>query len=371
MTSPDVRRSRQAALAETGLLDSLPEASFDRYTRLATRLLDVPVSLISLVDGHRQFFKSARGLPEPWASARQTPLSHSFCLQVADTDAPLVVSDAREDVRVRDNLAIVDIGVIAYAGMPLHAPGGTAIGSFCAIDSQPREWSEDDLRVLQDLADAVSSEVALRVAAARQRAFVSSASHELQSPLTALRLRLEDLSIGSDVGEDAAAELRLSLQEVDRLSAAVSRLLPAARLDAFHAVERVDLSAVARAAATAWEPVAEHAGRDLSVKAGDAVLVHAPAAGIRQILDVLLGNALTHGEGDVLLEVTSEADHLRIRVQDEGAGIPSSVSAELFRRGSTGGTGLALAAELTRTLGGRLILLPGAPTTFDLVLARG
>jgi signal transduction histidine kinase len=370
VTSPNLRPSRQDALAETGLLDSLPEASFDRYTRLATRLLDVPVSLISLVDEHRQFFKSSRGLPEPWASTRETPLTHSFCLQVADSDAPLIVTDARDDVRVRDNLAIVDLGVIAYAGMPLHAPGGTAIGSFCAIDSQPRQWSEDDLQVLHDLADAVSSEVAIRVAAARQRAFISSASHELRSPLTALRLRLEDLSMWPEMGEDATEELRASLQEIDRLSATVSRLLLTARLDTFHADQRADLSAVARDSAVSWAPVAEHANRRLSVDTDGAAPVHAPAGAIRQILDVLLGNALTHGSGDVLLEVTAEGDHFRVRVRDEGAGIAPDVTADLFRRSSTGGTGLALAAELTRTLGGRLILLPGSPTTFDLVLAR-
>jgi hypothetical protein len=70
---------RLEALRLTGLLDSPPEESFDRFTRLATRLFKTPVALVSLVDADRQFFKSAIGLPEPWASLRQSPLSHSFC----------------------------------------------------------------------------------------------------------------------------------------------------------------------------------------------------------------------------------------------------------------------------------------------------
>ena len=73
---------RLAALEETGLLDSLPEETFDRFTRLAARLLGTPVSLITLVTPDRQFFKSAVGLAAPWAAARETPLSHSFCQYV-------------------------------------------------------------------------------------------------------------------------------------------------------------------------------------------------------------------------------------------------------------------------------------------------
>ena len=78
-TSKVLDPARLSALEETGLMDSPPEDAFDRLTRIATRILGVPVSLVSLVDDHRQFFKSACGLPEPWATERETPLSHSFC----------------------------------------------------------------------------------------------------------------------------------------------------------------------------------------------------------------------------------------------------------------------------------------------------
>ncbi|HVE77348.1 MAG TPA: hypothetical protein VNA89_00675, partial [Gemmatimonadaceae bacterium] len=70
---------RLAALHATALLDSPAEAAFDRLTRLAARLLRAPLALVTLVDAERQFFKSCVGLPQPWAAARETPLSHSFC----------------------------------------------------------------------------------------------------------------------------------------------------------------------------------------------------------------------------------------------------------------------------------------------------
>jgi len=144
------------------ILDSPPEEAFDRLTRLATRVLGVPVALVSLVDGERQFFKSQQGLPEPWACQLETPLSHSFCQHVVTSAEALVVEDARLDPELCDNLAIRDIGVVAYAGIPLTTPDGHTLGSFCAIDSEPRAWSEDDLEVLRDLAASAMTEIELR-----------------------------------------------------------------------------------------------------------------------------------------------------------------------------------------------------------------
>jgi GAF domain-containing protein len=101
---------RLAALRRTNLLDTPAEEAFDRLARLATRLLDAPVALVSLVNADRQFFKAAIGLAEPWLSARQTPVSHSFCQHLLVSGGPLVIDDARLDPRVRDNPAIVELG---------------------------------------------------------------------------------------------------------------------------------------------------------------------------------------------------------------------------------------------------------------------
>jgi diguanylate cyclase (GGDEF)-like protein len=147
---------RLAALHTTGILDAAPEASLERLNVLAGQLLGVPVSLVSLVDANRQVFAAQSGLPEPWASYGETPLSHSFCQHVVERDAPLIVADTRTDPALRHNLAIRDINVIAYAGVPVHAPNGQPLGALCAIDGAPREWTDRDLRVLRDLARVAS-----------------------------------------------------------------------------------------------------------------------------------------------------------------------------------------------------------------------
>ncbi|CAA9490810.1 MAG: RsbT co-antagonist protein RsbRA, partial [uncultured Solirubrobacteraceae bacterium] len=168
--------ARLRALRRTNLLDTAAEESFDRLTRVAASALGVPVSLVSLVDEDRQFFKSCLGLPQPWADRRETPLTHSFCQHVVTGAAPLIISDAREHPLVHDNLAIVDLGVIAYAGIPLKMPDGEIIGSLCAVDSVPRDWSDQDVEMLSDLAAAVMTEVRLRLVAAEAADAISRLS---------------------------------------------------------------------------------------------------------------------------------------------------------------------------------------------------
>jgi GAF domain-containing protein len=152
---------RVAALQETGLLDSDVDPAFDRIARLAAQVLNAPVALVSLVDADRQFFKSCLGLPEPWAAQRETPLSHSFCQHAVARREPLVVDDARQDELLRDNLAIRDMGVIAYAGIPLIDGEGNALGTLCVIDSQPRHWTTHQVQLLSDLAASVVTEITL------------------------------------------------------------------------------------------------------------------------------------------------------------------------------------------------------------------
>jgi PAS domain S-box-containing protein len=170
-TGPLKDPARLDALRRSGVLDSPPEEAFDRLTRLAAKSLRVPVALVSLVDSDRQFFKSCVGtLPEPWHSRRQTPLSHSFCQHAVISGRPLVISDAREHPLVRDNGAIADLGVVAYAGVPLALSGGRVLGSFCVIDDKPRQWTDEELEILATLAAAAVGELELRLALCERQA---------------------------------------------------------------------------------------------------------------------------------------------------------------------------------------------------------
>ena len=169
---------RLAMLNRTGLLDSEFEEAFDRLTRLASRVLRVPVALVSLVDHDRQFFKSQVGLPEPWKSRRETPLTHSFCQHVVNLRQPLIVDNASEYPLVRDNLAVSELGVVAYAGIPISLANGHTLGAFCAIDVRPREWTPDEIDILKDLTAAAVTEIELRLKVRDAQANAEAADRE-------------------------------------------------------------------------------------------------------------------------------------------------------------------------------------------------
>jgi GAF domain-containing protein len=184
--------TRLAVLREAGLSAAADEG-MERFARLVASMLRVPVALVSLVEADRQVFPGFIGLTDPWATSRQTPLSHSLCQHVITTGSPLVLPDARRDDRSRASLAIDDLGVVAYAGMPLTDGQGHTLGSLCAIDQQPRDWSPQELADLSDLAAACSAELRLRIVSLRARQAQDQASVALQRSELLLRAA-EDLA---------------------------------------------------------------------------------------------------------------------------------------------------------------------------------
>ncbi|MGM0482178.1 MAG: EAL domain-containing protein [Pseudomonadota bacterium] len=155
--TPDGELERLNALLQTELLGSKPEQRFDRITKLAQVIFDVPIALISLLDSQcqRQWFKSRQGL-----SAAQTNRSISFCNHaILDADI-FEVPDASKDDRFFDNPLVTDEPFIRfYAGAPLYTDNGYAIGTLCIIDKTPRSLTSDELSLLRLLGDMVESEI--------------------------------------------------------------------------------------------------------------------------------------------------------------------------------------------------------------------
>lgn len=179
LTSP----TRLAALHASGLLDGAATPVLDRLARLVTRLLGVPVALVSLVDDRGQHFPGLAGLGGWAGEARGTPLTHSFCQHVVATDRMLLIEDASVHPLVRENLAFKELGVIAYAGVPLRTADGETLGALCAIDTSPVAWRPEQVATLEDLAAAAMAEIELR---ATTRALLRS-----QESLEASQLSLQ------------------------------------------------------------------------------------------------------------------------------------------------------------------------------------
>jgi len=177
---PPDEASRQEALDELGILDTAPEERFDRITRLAAQVFGVSGSAISLLDRDRQWVKSAVG-----GAVQESPRRTAFCDTVVSQHASLVVPDARADPRFRENPFVTgDPNLRFYAGHPLEAPGGEPVGALCLYDPEPRTFTADERRLLEELArwveDELSASEELSRAAEVQRALLPKT--ELRPP---------------------------------------------------------------------------------------------------------------------------------------------------------------------------------------------
>lgn len=205
----------------------------------------------------------------------------------------------------------------------------------------------------------------------REREFTANASHQLRTPITALRLELEDLALWPETPPAVAAQLGCALAEVDRLTTAVSSLLELAHGQGAVAAHTVDLAELMNGSARQWRHHAQAAGRTITTKTPQSLVATVAPGPIQQILDILIDNALKHGNGEVILKASEESGHHSLSVTDHGR----PAKGQTFFPSGTGDqpgqpTGLSVAKELAEAISGRLFLDNGPGTTFTLVLPR-
>jgi hypothetical protein len=140
--------ARLAALRRYEILDTLPEAPFDRITGLVKAVFEVPIALVSLIDADRQWLKSCVGM-----DVSETPREISFCTHTIQRREPMVIANATEDPRFANNPLVTGPPYIAsYLGAPLETPDGYNVGSLCAIDTKPRTFSATQIEVMKSFA---------------------------------------------------------------------------------------------------------------------------------------------------------------------------------------------------------------------------
>jgi PAS domain S-box-containing protein len=191
--------ARVTEVERTRLAEPVSEdPELDRLTRMAARIMKVPLAAVTVLDDEMQRFRSSVGLPSPFGPRAVVPLSHSFCKYVVSTARPLVVEDARKHRWLAANPAIEELEMVAYAGVPIRSDG-EIIGAFCVSDRGPRRWTTEELNLLKDLAALVEEEVALR-RIRLTRAEQPSDPREVVEELLATATRYEALVEQSIVG---------------------------------------------------------------------------------------------------------------------------------------------------------------------------
>ena len=382
--SSSTELERLAVLEAAALLDTPPEETFDQFTRLASLILQVPVALVSLVDPNRQFFKSSVGLPEPWATCRETPLSHSFCQHVVSCSEVLCVPDARMHPLLQNNLAIRDLGVIAYLGVPLTTATGHTLGSFCAIDGKPRPWESRDIDIMQALAALVMEKIELRLVAKQRHSdylqlrklelyrqeMVQMLVHDLRNPLTSFLGGLSLLESSDDLTEPQKKYVSLAKKGGETLSQMVNGILDVSKAEAgkldFNLAE-VTPAQIVDTACEQMMPLAEKSKVRLTCEAVKAVRIRADAEKLRRVMVNLVSNAIQHtpagGEISVLTQ-TEDSSDVRFSVIDTGHGIPPEAFDRIFQKfsrmqspqgaGESTGLGLPFSQMVIEAHGGRI-----------------
>lgn len=376
---PPNENQRLSALFEYRIMDSLPEVAYDAITRLASTICDTPISLITLVDEKRQWFKSKQGIVE-----LETPREYSFCGHaILEPTRPFIVEDARKDARFHDNpYTTGDPHVIFYIGVPLVTPSGYPLGTLCAIDEKPKQLSDRQIESLKDLAQQVVMLMELRrisvetersrqslfvlnghLEVAREEAerarneaerakddkarFLSTMSHEIRNALSPI-IGACDLLAMEDLSQDAREVVDILEFSAQTLHSLLDDILDYSKLEVGKVkLEQipVDLRRLAGKVADNYLPLANGKSVELVTDFPDNIPAYVLADPTRlvQVLSNLLSNAVKFTEaGWVRLSLQLEQEDtesatIRFEVADTGIGMSEDARARIFQEFSQAG----------------------------------
>lgn len=361
------------------ILDSLQEIDYDYLTKIAAEICGTPVSLISLVDKERQWFKSHHG-----SDVSETPREYAFCAHaINDPEKVFIVQDARLDNRFHDNpLVTGDPYVIFYAGIPLISEQGLPLGTLCVIDHKPNLLNQNQIHSLSALSNQVMNLLELRKKKIlleqvlrdleeknqELERFAFIAAHDLKSPLIGISgmAKLFSDTYDSNIDEEGQKMLELIINSSDRLRSMIDGLLDSTRSKSMLNENKSILNLESLEKDIAVLFIFDH---ELKLVFKSALSeIKANKTAISQILVNLISNAIKYNDkkvADIEIGISESKTHYKFYVQDNGPGIATDDQKKIFeifeivatedRFGRTGnGIGLATVKKLVENSGGSI-----------------
>jgi hypothetical protein len=394
---PDNEVERVKALKSYDILDTLSEKEFDDITRIASELCGTPISLVSLIDEKRQWFKSRVGL-----DATETPRDLAFCAHaILEPDEIMEIRDASKDERFHDNpLSTGAPDVIFYAGAPLINEDGMALGTLCVIDDHPRELSKEQKIALKSLSrqvvalleirkknkELLKATLKLQEANETLEQFAYVASHDLKSPLNnivALAQTLDQFYNEKldDEGNEIIRMLKTSAQSSRKL---VEEILNYAVITGSENIEMESVNIVEVINEVQENLIVPETFKINIVDKLPTILSNKTL--LYQIFQNLISNAIRYNdktEGWINIECRHDSINWNFKFADNGPGIPEEYWERIFqmfqslknkdRFGKKGtGIGLATVKKLVEKLDGEITLTSKLEegTTFTIKLPR-
>ena len=388
-SQPDIEAAihapeRLRALRRTDLLAGGPESAYERIPRLVASLLRVPAAFISLVEADGDWHKGMIGMEGRMAADRRSS-GPSLCQHALLADTPLLIADIAADPRYSSLESARAMGLRAYAGAPLILDGRHAIGTLCAVDFAPREWTALDAEVLAELARAITREIELRVVmmdsvaaleltqcTLRERdEAVSHLAHDLRSPLSAISISAVGLSRRAEpeIKNYAAIQTRAAKQMsqlIEDMRAAMSGLeLPEPRSRV-----AVRCDTLLRDVMHAMREPAEARGILLTLENTQglpSIAINYPQ--IMRVFANLVGNSIAYSPQGTVVTLSAEQEdgYVRFCIADQGPGIPEEFHDRVFDRhwqverglAKGHGLGLALSRLFVEANGGTIAIRKG------------
>lgn len=339
--APPNERQRLQALHQLRVLDTEPDSELDDLTRLLSFICGTPMAVISLVDEHRQWFKSRVGV-----DFQETPREISFCQYAILEKRLFVVADALDDPRFRDS-PLVQSGprIRFYAGAPLLDEDGNALGTLCTMDRVPRQLSREQQDALLTLARQASAHFRLlrsyqelRKLEELRDSLTHMVVHDLRQPLQALIGGLETLPVLGELNLEQQEFVEMSTQGGETLLGMINDMLDISQMESGTLALEPQAVTPAEIAETALRQVRQLAAqKDLEIRTeapDEAPRLHADVDKLRRTLVNLLGNAIkfTPRGGRVTLSYRPTAGGVLFCVTDTGEGIPEDAFTRIFEK---------------------------------------
>jgi two-component sensor histidine kinase len=331
---------RMEAVRRYDILDTPPDGYFDRITAMAARRFGVPISILTIVDENRIWFKSHHGLP-----IDQIGRDEGLCATTIMSAYPRVLTDAKEDHCALVNpLVAGDFGLRFYAGVPLRTHDGYNLGTLCVVDTRPREVSEAEIADLEDLAAVAMDQLELRISArravAREKMLAKEIDHRVMNSLQFISSMLSLQSYAPDI-QDAAGELQRAANRVATVAQVHRNFLgvAASKVECLGFLRRL------------CAELAQIIGKAVIVS-GDCGTVNSTfIQPLGLITSELVTNAGKYGQGDVAVSFRFESGARVLTVCNGGAGLPADFDPERMS-----GMGMRLITSLVREQRGRLMI---------------
>jgi two-component sensor histidine kinase len=335
---PENEAARMAAVRRYQILDTPPDGSFDRVTALAARRFGAPISIISIVDHDRIWFKSHHGL-----DVEQIGRDPGLCASAILSSEAHILVDASTDVRSLANpLVAGDFGLRFYAGVPLETSDGFNLGTLCVIDKTPRPVDQAQIDDLKDLASLVVDQLELRLAARRAvekaELMAREIDHRVMNSLQFVSGLLTMQSRSTD-----AADASVHLREAATRVAAVARVHRN-----FYSSDTEEVSCLTFLSRLCAD-LSEICGVEVEVTGDESTVPTTWIQPIGLLTNELVTNAAKHGAGKVAVIYKAQGTARELSVCDEGDGVP-----ENFDPAASQGLGMKVVALLAKQLGGTL-----------------